>query len=185
MSLFRKKKTLVRGKWSVFHGFLLFGLIVYALCLFLPLIWAVITAFKTQAEFRVNLFQLPKKWTWNFGKVYNEFYIKVNTATGAKYVGVTQMLINSLLYSFGCAFVGTLVPYVTSYLCARYKYKMSSIIYTVVIVVMALPIVWSNVCEGLLQADRRDEGPLFGYVFPGVLQFVPLLTGGLYRSSQN
>ena len=141
MSLFRKKKTLVRGKGSVFHGFLLFGLIVYALCLFLPLIWAVITAFKTQAEFRVNLFQLPKKWTWNFGKVYNEFYIKVNTATGAKYVGVTQMLINSLLYSFGCAFVGTLVPYVTSYLCARYKYKMSSIIYTVVIVVMALPIV--------------------------------------------
>lgn len=120
---------------------MLAGLLIYAVCLFMPLLWAVITSFKTQRDFRVNIIGLPKDWTWNFNAILDEFYIKVTTPEGSKQVGVLQMLLNSLLYSVGCSFFGTLVPCVTAYLCARYHYKFSKLIYSVVIVVMALPII--------------------------------------------
>ena len=136
-----RRNTLERGKWSFFKTLMLAGLLIYAVCLFMPLLWAVITSFKTQRDFRVNIIGLPKDWTWNFNAILDEFYIKVTTPEGSKQVGVLQMLLNSLLYSVGCSFFGTLVPCVTAYLCARYHYKFSKLIYSVVIVVMALPII--------------------------------------------
>lgn len=136
-----KRNTLERPKWSVFRAVMLAGLLIYTVCLFLPLLWAVITAFKTQSEFRLNIIGLPKNWTWNFTTISEEFYIKVSTPDGSRNVFVGELLLNSVLYSVGCSFFGTLVPCVTAYLCARYKYKFSKTIYSVVIVVMALPIV--------------------------------------------
>lgn len=136
-----RKNTLQRPKWSVFRAVMLGGLLLYAVCLFLPLLWAMITAFKTQSEFRLNIVGLPKNWTWNFSTILEEFYIKVSTTAGSRNVYVGELLVNSMLYSVGCSFFGTLVPCVTSYLCARYQYKFSKVIYSVVIVVMALPIV--------------------------------------------
>lgn len=136
-----KKNTLERPKWSLFRVVMLAGLLLYAICLFLPLLWAMVTAFKTQSEFRLNIIGLPKKWTWNFSTIWEEFYIKISTPTGSRNVFIGELLLNSMLYSVGCSFFGTLVPYVTSYLCARYTYKFSKVVYSVVIVVMALPIV--------------------------------------------
>lgn len=136
-----KRNLLERQKWSAFRVVMLSGLLIYAICLFLPLLWAVITAFKTQAEFRLNIIGLPKKWTWNFSTIWEEFYIKVSTPEGSRNVFVGELLLNSMLYSVGCSFFGTLVPCVTAYLCARYTYKFSKVVYSVVIVVMALPIV--------------------------------------------
>lgn len=137
----KKRNTLQREKWSVFKIIMLAGLILYALCLFLPLLWAVITAFKAQREFRLNIIGLPKVWTWNFSTIMEKFFITVSTEDGSRNVFVGEMLLNSVLYSVGCSFFGTLVPCVTAYLCGRYHYKFSKLIYSVVIVVMALPIV--------------------------------------------
>ena len=136
-----RKNTLERPRWSVFRVVMLTGLLVYAICLFLPLLWAVITAFKTQPDFRLNIIGLPKKWTWNFPTIYEQFFIKITTPEGARNVYIEEMLLNSVLYSVGCSFFGTLVPCVTAYLCARYDFKFSRLIYSVVIIVMALPIV--------------------------------------------
>ncbi len=136
-----RRNSLERHKWSVFKVIILTGLLVYAICLFLPLLWAIITAFKTQPDFRGNIIGLPKKWTWNFTTIYEQFYISVTTPEGARNVYIEEMLLNSVLYSIGCSFFGTLVPCVTAYLCARYPYKFSKVIYSVVIIVMALPIV--------------------------------------------
>lgn len=136
-----RRNSLERHKWSVFKVIILTGLLVYAICLFLPLLWAIITAFKTQPDFRGNIIGLPKKWTWNFTTIYEQFYISVTTPVGARNVYIEEMVLNSVLYSIGCSFFGTLVPCVTAYLCARYPYKFSKVIYSVVIIVMALPIV--------------------------------------------
>ena len=136
-----RRNSLERHKWSVFNVIILTGLLVYAICLFLPLLWAIITAFKTQPDFRGNIIGLPKKWTWNFTTIYEQFYINVTTPEGARNVYIEEMLLNSVLYSIGCSFFGTLVPCVTAYLCARYPYKFSKVVYSVVIIVMALPIV--------------------------------------------
>ena len=148
MSLKNRKTLRQSDQWSFLKVAVLIGLVIYAVCLFLPLLWAFITAFKTQREFRLNIIGLPKNWTWNFSTIYNEFYVPVSTKTGAtEYVNVIQMFTYSMLYSVGCSFFGTLVPCVMAYLCARYKYKFSKVVYSVVIIVMALPIVGSLPAE--------------------------------------
>ena len=126
---------------SPFKAILFTGLIIYIICLFTPILWALITAFKEQSDFRINIIGLPKKWVWNFSHVFNKFYVSVATESGTERVGVAQLFINSLLYAGGCAVTSTIIPCITAYLCARFEYTLSKIIHTVVIIVMILPIV--------------------------------------------
>ena len=58
---FKKSVTLLKN--PVFIFILLFLIINCFLILF-QIYWGVITAFKTQSEFRRNLFGLPKEWCW-------------------------------------------------------------------------------------------------------------------------
>ena len=129
--------------WTFMKVVLLFGLIAYTICLFVPIIWGIITSFKGQADFRINVIGLPKEWVWNYKQVYEQFVISVFTDDGTVYIGMGEMLTNSLLYAVGCAFFSTLIPCITSYLCARYDYFLSKVIYVIVIVAMILPIVGS------------------------------------------
>ena len=54
-----------------------------------------------------------------------------------------MMFVYALVYSLGCSFFNTLVPCITAYLCARFPFKFSKVIHTVVIIVMILPIIGS------------------------------------------
>ena len=54
-----------------------------------------------------------------------------------------MILLNSLLYAIGCAFFKTLVPCLTAYSCARFNFKSSKIVYTIVLIAMIIPIVGS------------------------------------------
>ena len=56
---------------------LLIVLILYALTLIGLLFWAVITSFKSQAEFRINILGFPDKWVWNYGEVFRSFQVSV------------------------------------------------------------------------------------------------------------
>lgn len=119
-------------------------LALYTLSLFIVLAWAFITAFKNdQLDFRTNILGLPKKWEWNIGEIFRQFHVLVNTDAGQKQVGMMGMYLNSVLYAVGCAFFHTLMPCITAYLCARFKYKFSKVLHTVVIVCMVIPIVGS------------------------------------------
>ncbi len=126
---------------------LLVLLILYAISLFALLLWGFITAFKSKFDFRINVVGLPKEWMWNFKEVAQMFYVRVMTPNGTRDVGVAEMFLNGFLYALGSAFFATLVPCVTAYLCARFRYKFSSIIYTTVIVVMIIPIIGSLPAE--------------------------------------
>lgn len=142
--LIPKKKGELREHMTPLTGAMLVFLIIYVVSLLVPLIWSMITAFKKQSDFRINIIGLPKEWVWNFSYVYEMFKVRVNTDTGSIDVGMGLMYIYSILYSVGCAFFNTLVPCTTSYCCARFRqYKFSKLIYTIVIVTMALPIVGS------------------------------------------
>ncbi|MBQ2986405.1 MAG: carbohydrate ABC transporter permease [Tyzzerella sp.] len=135
----RKEKV----NWTFMKIVLLVGLIVYAICLFGPVIWGVITSFKGQADFRINVIGLPKEWVWNYSQILEKFVVQIFTDVGTVEVGMGEMLMNSVLYAVGCAFFSALIPCITSYLCARYDYFLSRVIYTIVIVAMILPIVGS------------------------------------------
>lgn len=58
-----------------------------------------------------------------------------------------KMYVYSILYAGGCAFVSTFVPCISAYACARYKYKFSRFMHTLVVVVMMIPIVGSAPSE--------------------------------------
>ena len=116
-------------------------LCLYVLSLLIPFIWAFFTSFKSDIEFEENALGLPQKWVWNYGWMFTEFKKVVFTETEIKSIGLWAMFGNSLLYSVGSAFAAAIVPCITAYLCARFKYKFSSFVYGIVIVTMVLPIV--------------------------------------------
>ena len=145
----KMKSKEVRERLSPVTVFMLAVLVLFTLSLFIPLLWALLTSFKNQSDFRINIIGLPKQWVWNFSYVLKKFTVPVQTEAGEKMVGMGLMYVNSLLYSVGCAFFGTLVPCITAYMCARFPYKFSKIVHTTVIVVMIIPIV------GALPAEIR------------------------------
>ena len=132
---------------SLLTVLLLILLVLYALMLVGLLVWAFLTSFKSQQEFRVNVIGLPQTWVWNYTFVFQMYLYPAFTEMGTQYVGMGLMFLYSLLYAVGCAFTATLVPCITSYLCARFPYRFGKLIYLIVIVTMVIPIVGSQPSE--------------------------------------
>lgn len=131
----------VREHFSPITIIMLIVLALYALSMIVLLGWALLTAFKEQSDFRVNIIGFPTKWVWNFSYVYKNFKVAVQTDTGQVMIGMGRMYVNSILYALGCAFFNTLVPCITAYMCAKFPYKFSKVVHTTVIVTMIIPIV--------------------------------------------
>ena len=130
-------------KISILNVLLFIVLTLYVASMVALIGWALLTSFKSQSDFRVNIIGFPEKWVWNYTTVYNKFkYTVFFEGVGNKNIGVGQMLLNTILYAGGCAIVQTLTPCVVAYCCARYKkYALSKIIPYIVITVMTLSIV--------------------------------------------
>jgi ABC-type glycerol-3-phosphate transport system permease component len=140
------KKVKDSGKRESFNALtiiMLVVLVIYVASLIGLLFWALLTSFKSHADFRLNKFGLPKEWVWNYGEVFNRFVVRVNTDAGRVTVSMGMMFVYALVYAVGCSFFNTLVPCITAYLCARFPFKFSKVIHTVVIIVMILPIIGS------------------------------------------
>lgn len=139
-----KKSGAGRGKTSPFFVVLFILLAIYSLILIGLLVWAMISAFKTPRDFQTNPVGLPEKIVNNFGEAIKLYKIQVGGVKGRpRYAMFPQMLYNSVLYSVGCALFNTIVICLTAYCCARYKYRLSKIVYAVVLVTMTIPIVGS------------------------------------------
>ena len=62
---------------------------------------------------------------------------------GPRAVGMPEMYLYSFLYAGGCALTATFIPCITAYACARFNYKFSRFMHTLVIIVMMIPVVGS------------------------------------------
>ncbi len=138
------KKSTIRNQFSPITVILLVVLCLYVAIIIGLLIWALSTSFKSWIEFASNVVWFPRfregSWEWNYGFVLKNLYIN-SRIPGEQPTGFLGLYANSLLYSVGCAFVGTLWPCTTGYLCAKFPWKFSKMIHTVVIVTMILPLV--------------------------------------------
>ena len=143
----RLKKNGKREKFNVLTILLLVFLCLYALSMFTMLGWGLLTSFKYQWDFRLNVIGIPKEWAWNYGTVAKHFYVDITTDSGTKSVYVYELFLNGFLYALGCAFTNTLIPCITAYMCAKFSYKYSKVLYSIVIVTMILPIVGSMPSE--------------------------------------
>lgn len=138
-----QKKNKSMTSWLMITLFSI--LLLYAVITLIPVAWAVISSFKEKNEFIDKVLSFPSKkpgktWFSNYVEAYS-----LMTYMTSKMVSVTVwgQLANSLLYVGGVTIVGTMTPCVVAYIVARYKYKFLDIIYMIVIITMALPIIGS------------------------------------------
>lgn len=134
----------VKSKLSPLTIVMLVVLVLYSAFLLAMLLWAVLTALKKPLRFLNNTVGLPNPWY--FGNVP---YVLKN-AEIIKEQGVVpfyEIVWNSVLYSVGCSIINTLVTCVVAYLCARYDCKFSKIVYSLVLVVMVIPVVGNQTSE--------------------------------------
>ena len=124
-------------------------LLIYTISLLTPLLWTLLTSFKNVDDWNWALAQKDASgiiWTksfefTNYVEAYNNFYVE-RVRDGLTYrFYITDMFINSVQYAGGCALVATITPCLAAYLCARYRYKFGEIVYTVVLITMAIPVV--------------------------------------------
>ena len=137
--IINKKDGLKRARFSPLTAALLAVLLLYVLIMVGMFFWAIITSLKSPNRYYEDPIGIPSAISLNYGFVFRNFKIMVSGQTHK----MLDMVFNSLLYAVGGAFMKTLVTCVTAYLCARYTYKFSKVIYTVVIVSMIVPIVGS------------------------------------------
>lgn len=129
---------------SVFNVVLFVLLVVFSLSLVLPFLYALLTSFKTVNDYRINAFGFPNPFTFeNYIISYSYFYVQIATATRIYNVYFPQLVLNTVIYSVGCALMATITPCVMAYLVARFKCKFSSVIYGTVLVCMVIPVVGS------------------------------------------
>ena len=141
-------------------------LTLYTIILFIPLLWALMTAFRNHNFYQIAISRkhldlmlwgldtkgmlvnasntmsdiFSKSWTLkNFELTFTEFYLPVEDDK----VYLLQMFVHSVLYAGGCALIGTMVPCVVAYLVARYDFFAGKIVYGIVLVTMAIPIIGS------------------------------------------
>ncbi len=157
------KMKRIRSKQTVFFVISCIVLTLYSLILFSLFVWAIIASLKSNSEFRLNYYKLPKKIVNNYWDVLKNFTVNAKNPNGKTLpIGIGTMTLNSVLYAVGCAFINTLVCCVTSYFCARYNYKLSKIMYATVVVVMILPVVGSMPSEIQMAKRLGIYGTMYG-----------------------
>jgi ABC-type glycerol-3-phosphate transport system permease component len=141
--MFKKNITSEKNsKTFTIIGLLAFG--VFAVALILLMFWTIITTLKSTNEFRNNnLFGLPEEWSFkNYLTAISYFKVHINRAEGGgRYVGILEMLLNTVLYAGIGTLMYVLCHYIVAYCTASFNYKFSRFIYALVLVVMIIPIV--------------------------------------------
>ena len=142
-------------------------LMLYAVMFIYLFVWGITTSFKGILEFSKDPLGIPSEWRFeNYKTAFDYFYVRLSGTN--EYVYLEQMVIYSIVYSGGCAFMQTLATCIVAYATARFDFKLSKIIYSVVLVLMVLPIIGSLPSEIQLTKNLGIYDTLFG---PLVLKF--------------
>ena len=135
-------KKFLKNNW-VFVIIFIF-LAVYFLSMAFMISWGLMTSVKDPFEYSYNKTGFPEEG-WYFSNYVKAFKsIKVGVYKNTQTVKIPEMYLNTILYAGGCAFLSTLVSCVVAYMCAKFRYTLSAVVVTVVLVTMSLPIVGST-----------------------------------------
>lgn len=115
--------------------------------------WAVMSACKTHTEIIMNPFALPKKWHW-------DHFVEVVSTLNVNGNGFWEMLFNSCFFSVVGALLQTFVTITFAYCCTMYKFPGSNLPYTIILVIMVLPIYGAG---GATYALYRQLGMVDSY----------------------
>ena len=131
-----------KHKWiSIPVIILMIVLGIYTVSVFIPLLWGFMTSFKTRTNFVEFPFGFPDRLVFNNYLVAIQNFRYTLAGTTGQSVGIGTMLVNTLLYSLGSSFFSTMSACIVAYVTSKFNFFSSKIIYGIVIVTMALPII--------------------------------------------
>lgn len=116
--------------------------IAYCITLIIPIAWSLMTAFKTPVDYVLNSFGFPKVSQYglapeNFFNVLKRFQLR----QGTRIYGLSDMLINSIVYAVVPSLNGVFWMTLVAYVMARYKFWGNKALYNLGLVIMLIPIV--------------------------------------------
>lgn len=126
------KKKSVGEKITLSIMFVIF--LIYGFSLLFPLIWAFYNSFKTAVDYDADSFRLPLEWTF-------KNYETVFTTAAAGKTNIPMAIFNSVWMSVLSTFLGLFASCLTSYVVAKYRFKTSTLIYTIAIFIQIIPLV--------------------------------------------
>lgn len=132
-----------RRKTSPLYVVVFIVLVIYVLVLLLPLSWGLFVSFVDRdaySEYLKNPLVLPSSYTFNnYINGFTDFAIKPRGSLEEQ--NIFEILLQTIIYSVSCSLAATLVPCICAYASARFNFRFGKIIYGIVIVTMAIPIV--------------------------------------------
>ena len=137
------KFSVKKGKSSIFNLLLSVILVLYSVTIVFSIYFIVVTALKDVRDFDENFFGFPRAFTFdNIKDVLGLDIVKSRFGRRLKPLHFyPHVLFYTVMYSVGGSFFAALMPCVTAYFVAKFDYKFSRILYSVVIVVIIVPII--------------------------------------------
>lgn len=171
-ALYQKSK-----KVKIFEVVLFIILSIYAFSLVIPLVWAFLSALKSQIEYSTyNVNGLPEKWLFsNFALAFTE--LNVNGSN------LFVMIFNSVWYTAGGVLIGMMVSAMVAYVTAKYEFPGRRILYGIALVIMMIPIVGSTPSQYRLYSQLGIlDSPAFLVTFASGFGFNFLVLYAYFRS---
>ena len=166
-----KKKSF---KFPTFAVVSFFVLAFYSLSLILPFGWALLTSLKSNFDYLIDPLGFPKNIVDNYTVMFDYFFVPVRKGIEIKQVGIFPMVLNSLWYAVGCAFVSMIVSFLAGYIVSRFNFRFLKIVYSVIIISMIIPTV------GTLPSEIRIASLLGLYDTPYGMLFMKAYVTGIY-----
>ena len=96
-------------------------------------VWAILAGAKTHTEVVMKPFALPTQWLWeHYGEVFSELSVNGHD--------FWEMLFNSVYFSVGMTAIRLFVTMNFAYCCTKYKFPGSALPYTIILIMITLPI---------------------------------------------
>lgn len=172
----KRKKVAGGAAVKIVVGIVAAVLLLYMASMLFMLLWGILSSLKSQDDFMTNILGLPRinePWKGkddprssyyylvrfkNYADVISQFRYSTSTSfySGSNLVSHSSeqtfftLLLSSILYSAGNGLLQSIVPAIMAYMCAKYPYKFSKAVYTVVLIVMTLPIIGAYPSELIL-----------------------------------
>lgn len=109
------------GKWLY--------IIFFLVMTFLPLIWLLISSFKTNFEFETQAFSLPKVWMWQ------------NYKNAMSMAGLPRLFLNSTIVAALTTMVNTVVASMGAFAISREKFRFQNTLLNIIVAGVLIPII--------------------------------------------
>ncbi len=161
-----KKNRVEEPALTVTRNIVRIFLIVWAILIIFPLLWALMSSLKTSAEFMKSAWALPKKLQW------------VNYATAWEKANFSQYFLNSLFLSVGTVILTIAFTTASAYVVGKFKHpviKSVEIFYSIFMMVpqMLLLLPLYQFLRKLSMVGTDSANVLFTLMLVNALQGVP------------